>query len=465
MKTAIKSAPYPLIFLIISFLCPVELAIYIGEIRLPPHRVALVILVPWALWRIATRADIRIRSFDTFFILFGLWTMWAYRQHDPVGGFVYGGSIALECVGAYLVPRAWIRDTASLRATLKVMLLAILTAGLLALPETLFGKIFTHDLMAQLTGYTHPTGVEQRAGGLTRAYSVFDHPIHYGTFCAGLFAMFWYAEKRTVKRGVRSVMISGATLLGVSSAPLLCIFLQLSMLSWEYLSRGLKQRMPFTMAILAGLYVGMSLVSNRSPMNHIATGMTFDSWTGFYRLQIWEHGLNNVWANPMIGIGLNEWERPSWMISPTVDAFWLVIAMRTGIPAILLVSIAILILGRRVVVRSITSRDLEIRRLATGWMMSLIALCLIAATVHFWNVLSSFFFFFLGLGGWAADPKRQKAKVLKPIVAADPLDQLAHAASLSNGSRYGPSYIQPGQQLPPPLPAQPYGYGQPGYAV
>ena len=49
--------------------------------------------------------------------------------------------------------------------------------------------------------------------------------------------------------------------------------------------------------------------------------------------------------------------------------------------------------------------------------MSLIALCLIATTVHLWNVPYAFFFFFLGMAGWLADPVRAKAKanVAKPV--------------------------------------------------
>jgi hypothetical protein len=438
MKKKLKSAPWPIILLIFSFVCPVELSLFLGDMKLPPHRIALILLVPWAMIRMMMRPDIRFRGYDLFFLLFGVWTLWAYRVHDPIGGFVYGGSIALECTGAYLVPRAWIRDIDQLRATLRVMLYAIGAAALLALPETLFGKIYTHDFLAQVTGYYHPTGVERRAGSFTRAYSVFDHPIHYGTFCAGLFAMFWFAEKRTMKRGARSAMIGGATVLGISSAPLLCIGLQLGMLTWEYITRQIKSRTAITMAAMFGLYLGFSLVANRSPMHVIATGLTIDPWTGFYRLKIWEYGLENVATSPMFGIGLADWARPSWMVSPTVDAFWLVIMMRTGVPALLLVSIAIFWLGRSVVKRSIKSRDKDIKQLATGWMMSLIALCLIASTVHFWNVLSSFFFFFMGLGGWAADPKKMKANKPKATASAyDPLDQYALPSSLNTGPQLG----------------------------
>ena len=134
--------------------------------------------------------------------------------------------------------------------------------------------------------------------------------------------------------------------------------------------------------------------------------MTLDPWTGFYRLQIWEHGLANVWANPWAGIGLDDWERPWWMISDTVDAFWLVTAMRQGIPSFLLLAIAIILLGHHVIKRRMRHTDGQAQRIAMGWMMSLIALSLIGATVHYWNVLHAYFFFFIGLGAWIADPTR-----------------------------------------------------------
>ena len=42
--------------------------------------------------------------------------------------------------------------------------------------------------------------------------------------------------------------------------------------------------------------------------------------------------------------------------------------------------------------------------------MSLIALSLVGCTVHFWNVLYAFFFFFIGMSGWIADPAAQAGR-------------------------------------------------------
>ena len=83
-------------------------------------------------------------------------------------------------------------------------------------------------------------------------------------------------------------------------------------------------RVALTLTALAGLYVGTVIAGTRSPIAIIATGFTIDSWTGYYRLLIWQYGLENVYANPIVGIGLAEWTRPWWMPAATVDGFGVV---------------------------------------------------------------------------------------------------------------------------------------------
>jgi hypothetical protein len=447
MAATLKNAPKSIIFLILSFLCPSELSIFIDGLRLPPHRVVLLILIPIAVFRILMRADIRIRSWDVALIIFGLWTTYVYQHHTgDWDGFIFGASQALDSVGAYIVTRAYVRTPQHCLAVLKVMMGAIVTAALIALPETLFGELYTHALMRDLTGVVQPVGIDKRLG-LTRAYGTFDHPIHYGTFCAGLFAFLWAAERRQAARGKRAALVTGAAFLGLSSAPLLSLIMQATMLLWERLTRGVAMRATITVAIICGLYLGASLVSNRSPINLIATSMTFDSWTGFYRLQIWEHGLQNVWGSPWVGIGQAEWDRPTWMVSSTIDSFWLVITMRSGIPAFLILTTAIALLGRAVVVRGCQSRDAGLRRISTGWMMSLIALCLVGTTVHYWNVLFAYFFFFLGMAGWIADPAARVSR--EADNSAEHVQRRRHP-SLDPGRRALP-FAEPG--LPPFLPA------------
>ncbi len=402
-----QSVPLPVVLLVAAFLCPTEFSVYIAGLRIPPHRAALLVILPIAVWKLIRQRGLKIRSYDAVFALFNIWTVaiFSYHHTDYVG-LIYGGSLALDGFGAYLVARVWIRDHNTALAALKVLGFAAMFAAALALPETLLGQNFTHDFLRDITGYVHPTAIEKRLG-LTRAYGSFDHPIHYGTFCAALLALYWYAATSAAERHKRGALIVGATLLGLSSAPILCLMLQAAMLVWERLTRGMANRTSITLTILAGLYIGAACVMTRSPINFIATGMTLDSWTGYYRLQIWENGLISVYANSWTGIGLNDWQRPWWMASPTVDAFWLVIAMREGIPAIVLLVGAIVLITRDVYRRGLSHPDPAVRRLARGWCMSLLALSLVGATVHYWNVLYAYFFFFVGLAGWISDPLRK----------------------------------------------------------
>lgn len=410
------AVPWPVIALLIAMLAPTELSLDVAGLRLPPHRLVLIVLLPVALWRLLTLPSIRIKLFDVAFIAFHLSTVLVFMLHEgSSAGFVYGSSLAIEGMGAYLVARAYIRDAETMQAALHAMIVCIAIAALFALPETIFGKHFVHDFLRDLTGYVHPIGIETRLG-LTRAYGVFDHPIHYGTFCAALLAMVWFGTLDQRRRTLRTTLLVAATFLGLSSAPLLCLLVQISLIMWERVTRGVAMRTTLTVVALVGLYAGAAMVMTRSPINLIATGLTLDSWTGFYRMQIWEHGLASVSQHPLLGIGLGSWARPYWMTSDTVDAFWLFVAMRQGIPSFFCLALGIGLIARGVVTKSIRQPDMLRRRLARGWLISLIALTLVGATVHFWNVLFTFFFFFIGAGGWLADPKRVRKN--RPVAAA-----------------------------------------------
>ena len=413
-----KLAPWPIAILIASFLCPTELSLYLGGLRLPPHRVALLMLLPIAVYRLLTRRDIHIRNFDYVMVAYNAAILAVFSYHGeqligpeltPSNGFAYGGSLALEGIGGYLVARAWIRDLDEFKATLKLLIASALLVGLIALPDMFMGEYVVHNLLRSSFGGDPLPPVEYRLG-LARATSVFDHPIHLGTYCSILVALAWGIEKRVSRRIGYAAVAIAATLTAMSSAPILCIIVQVILITAERLTRGIPQRLSIAAAVMVVLYAAASVVATRSPIAFIATGMTLDSWTGYYRLMIWEYGMENVMNHPIFGLGLADWERPKWMASSTIDAFWLVTAMRTGLPTLMLLIVTIILLGTRAARGMRQSKNAEIRAAGRGWLMSLGALILIACTVHFWNVLYAYFFFFLGLAGWIADPKRSPAR-------------------------------------------------------
>jgi hypothetical protein len=221
-----------------------------------------------------------------------------------------------------------------------------------------------------------------------------------------MFALMWMSEPDRKWRYIRAAGMSIAALLAMSSAPLLSLGMQLAMMCWNKSTARIPLRTQLTLAIAIGLYVGVLMTAQRPPIQILISIATFDPWTGFYRMMIWEYGLENLWNSPWIGIGMADWVRPQWMYSSTIDAYWLVLALRSGIPAFLLLITGIALIGYGVVKRGRHSSDLLRRRMSVGWMISLVAICLLGATVHYWNAPHALLFFFLGLGSALADPKR-----------------------------------------------------------
>ena len=420
--------PVPIVLVVLSLICPMEFSVEISTLRFPPHRFVFLLMLPFALARLFSHPGTRIQAFDVIMAMFATWQCATYTYHSGLEGFIFGGSLALEIMGGYFIARAYIRDLETFKATLNFLLGCIALVAAIAITDMLSGRYLLHEILSSIVGGPPRGGAEFR-GGLVRATSTFNHPIHYGGFCAATFALIWCSASRSTQRYARAGFVAFATVLSMSSAPMLSIGLQVVMLSWERFTRRIAMRVHITLAIVAGLYIGMSFVSSRGPLMLFITSMTFDPWTGIYRTFIWHHGLNNVWENPYFGLGLADWTRDAWMASSTIDAYWLVLAMRSGIPAFLMLALAIYLIGRAVVRKSSRSKDNERRRLATGWMISLIALCLIGSTVHFWDMPHAMLFFFIGLGGALADPKRVKAKVAKPAAPARIEPNFGYAAA------------------------------------
>ncbi|MEZ5855629.1 MAG: O-antigen ligase family protein [Hyphomicrobiaceae bacterium] len=423
MGKAFRGAPWPVLLLVLSFLCPTEFSVYVGSVRLPTHRALLIILLPLALFHSVGPKGGRLKLFDVTMLAFASWVLMVHLIHHGVdAGLQAGGSQALDAFASFLVARVYVRDAEAFRALTRMLFVVVAAAGMMALPEALTGRFYVHEFLGQITGYIHPTGVETRLG-LTRAFATFDHPIHLGTFCSAGLAMCLYAERRSFGFWARAIIIPASALMGLSSAPMLSVAAQFGLMIAERISRGMRGRIVLGAGVMVAVMLVVGIVATRSPFAIIATGFTLDAWTGYYRLMIWEYGLDNVWAHPWIGLGLNDWARPTWMASPTVDAFWLLVAMRGGIPAIvfLLMTVVLLAWG---VARRISSYDQPQRALARGWLISLTGLSLVGCTVHFWNVPYAFFFFLLGLGGWLADPLRAAKRTTAGIPAPKPAKRL-----------------------------------------
>ena len=281
--------------------------------------------------------------------------------------------------------------------------------GLLALPEVLTGFHYVHVWLKPFATVDVAANNEVR-WGLNRSYATFNHPILYGAFCASILAMVWFTETAKARRAAKVVAIVVATFFGLSSAPLNTLLMQGLLGGIHKATARFPNRVKIFGFCMLFLYIILTFSTNQSPIALIVTRISIDPETAIYRTLIWGFGLENVWANPWIGLGLSEWVRPKWMPSDSVDAYWLAVAMQMGLPAIGLLIAAIWTLIASVHRRGPGQRPHDVQRASIGWTLSFIALTLAGLTVHYWNSSHTYLFLLLGMGGWFADPLKVKVK-------------------------------------------------------
>ena len=93
---------------------------------------------------------------------------------------------------------------------------------------------------------------------------------------------------------------------------------------------------------------------------------------------------------------MNEWRRPYWQAG-TVDNYWLLTAMRYGLPALLLLTLAIGVSAVRIMGQVGLSEETRYR---TGYMIALVGTVLVLDTVHIWDAPVAFLMAYLGAGAW-----------------------------------------------------------------
>ena len=109
-------------------------------------------------------------------------------------------------------------------------------------------------------------------------------------------------------------------------------------------------------------------------------------------------------------------------MSDSMDNFWLVTAVRYGLPALIFLVAAIVTLALRQA--RVNASDVEVNRHRMAWLTITIGIAVSGITVHLWNAVFAYFFFLVGTGAWMAYPdtsssSRRRAAIL--ALTASPL--------------------------------------------
>jgi len=396
----------------------IPLVYHLGPFRLSPYRLLLLILfVPLFVAWLSGRMGNKLTP-DWLILGYALWSGTVLMMHHGViAGGETAGLLLIETCGAYLLGRRYVRSPETFNAMVRCLFLLVLIFLPLATIESLSHRPILIDVARGLFGGAFEVLPAVNAGerlGLRRAQVGFDHPILYGTVCAmaiGVaFYVLGYGKAIFAKLAAAGLMV-GAAGFSVSSGPLAAIATQLILMVWDGVSRSIAYRWRIFAATALAFYLVIDLLSTRTPFHVIVTYLTFNSSSSYNRILIWRYGSAEVWRHPVFGIGLGDWERPSFM-SSSMDNFWLVIAVQHGLPGFFMFAGAVVLIIKGL--SQLNIRDPKIQAQRAGILVSLGGLIVAGCTVHYWNAVYCSFMFLLGSAVWMIEQEPAKNTLPAP---------------------------------------------------
>lgn len=371
---------------------------YVGPLRLAPFLLLLIVaFIPLCfIW--ATNAG-GVRAPDLLILFSCLWgTMALFRAHGTEA-VEPAGILVLQTFGAYLMGRCLVRNKASCRTIFNVYFMILVLLLPFAILETRNGVPYYLNLWSWL-GSTYDNLQMPSRKGLERAQVAFEHPILYGIFVSSGFAVLFYRFRGGIKKAIVLLISTVLAITSVSTGALVCLGTQWGIMLWGKVFRHSPNRWRNLVLVAIAGYVTVDFLSNRTPFHVFVDYLTFSQGSAYKRIVIWEYGTAEVARHPFFGIGMNEWTRADWM-SASMDNFWLLIAVRYGLPAAITLALGFLLIlfrvGRR---QGLDEETVIIRR---GMIISLVGVLMAIGSVHLWNATFCWLMFLIGSMVWIMD--------------------------------------------------------------
>jgi O-antigen ligase len=175
------------------------------------------------------------------------------------------------------------------------------------------------------------------------------------------------------------------------------VALQLLLIVWDRMLRFVKARW-LILAFLGVMLVAVMTVGMQFDIeDFLVNTLAFDPISAAARFDIFRYGMREIAGSPVFGIGFNDWTRPFWK-GGSFDNFWLLIAMRYGIPALVFLVAAVGYNCLRIASRTgLTDQESSYR---TGYLISMAGVAFVLGSVHIWGHAEIFVTTFIGAGSW-----------------------------------------------------------------
>ncbi len=390
--------------LLYLLLVPQQFNPTISGFYLSPYRIYLIGATLYLLSSAFSRT-LRFAWPDLMIVLAIAWiTLASYVTSGTVEtAMVQGGSHFVDIGLAYFLARAAIQTPTDLRRFLILVAPGVAFTGVIVFAEAVSHRLIVQAFASAVTGNPGPPRTDVRLGFM-RGMSSFPHPILCGIFLASFLPIYFLSGLRGWPRIVSIVgSILGA--FTMSSAAMLGLVVGFLLFAYDWLSERIHN---FTWKLFLGFsaafYVIIESSSNTGFYGLSNTGFygllvryaSLNSTSAYNRVLIWKYGTQNIIENPWFGIGYGDWDRPEWLHSDSFDWFWLILGLRFGIPAAVLILGATLLAIAMLAIKSQSFPPSE-SRLLRGVAISLAVFSLGLNSVSLWMSSLAWFFMLLGL--------------------------------------------------------------------
>ena len=409
-----KLVPYQLIFLIFSaaivsrFLWPNYA--YLPIPILPtknPQRIIWLLAIAYWMYSLATNPELRSRlarrcSTSPIVNLVGLFFIWRiasmFFSEYPAAGFSKTSLELFEYLMAMLFVLTWVRGPEDAMRIGRWLLLATGVIVLIAIGEIISQRnIFATLVPIDSTNeeFIQAALESKLRGGSYRVQASFKHPLLLAQFICAMLPILWLTL-----RSDRSIGVRGATLCILVSLPLvlwatktrtaigvsaLILIIGLLLLSFNAIrnrSRAGAKPLIAGIVLLVATALGAAVLAFAAQLAEGRTSEESRSSEG--RVQMFERAIVSTGDAPMLGLGPSVGGFQAANVTSrgqvSLDSWWLVVLLESGIPALLLL-LTMLAWGSWQALRLLSSAGDTRSRVQGAWGLCVLAFAITSSVL------------------------------------------------------------------------------------
>jgi hypothetical protein len=382
-------------------------SLHIG-IRITPYRLYLILMAAPLILRFREDPGLKITIIDVLVFLAIAWRSLSILAVHQTSEIANAGSSFLELFFGYMLGRVFIRTAADYRFFFKCFLITLVAFLPFALLELTTRQRVLRNLFGIILDNPPTSTSDQIRFGLMRVQVSFEHAVLFGSFCVIAFAnMFYIYRDKFVGRFGRMAFVAGMACMSLSSSAFLVLILQSGMIVYERIFRAVKFKWLLLGLAAVTLWFSFRLLVGMSVPEYIVSELVYNEDGSNARIDQMKFGMMEVRRFPWFGIGLNTYAHAFWR-SSSIDNFWLGLAIKSGVPALVLMLAAYVWHFFRVgLQRGLDETETAYRN---GYQITTFCLFLTLSIGNLWGSSNVFAMLYIGAGAWfynAAAPAPQ----------------------------------------------------------